>query len=1063
VDDTRRGLSCGSCGTELGPSAKFCSECGAPRTEAPRSAEYKQVTVLFADVVRSMDIAARLGAERLREIMTELVERSTAVVRRYAGTVDKFTGDGIMAVFGAPTALEDHAFRACLAALDIQAAAAKLANEVYARDGINLQLRVGLNSGQVIAGEIGSGAASYTAIGEQVGMAQRMESVAAPGAVMVSESTARLVGHLAVLGDPEQAQIKGTDRPVPTWRLLACQEGADRHSRRRGESKLVGRAWELNTVAAILDEAIGGSGCVVSFMGPPGIGKSRMVREAAAVAASRGIGVFAAHCESHASDIPFHAVARMLRSAFGIEDVDADKARTRVRELFPEADAEDVVLLHDLLGVREAPLPDIAPDAQRRRVTSLINGAALARQDPGVYVIEDAHWIDEASESMLAGFLAIIPQTPTLVLITYRPEYQGQLTRLPGVQSLALRPLSDAHTSVLTAELLGDDPSTGALTRLIATRAAGNPFFAEEIVRDLSERGVLQGNTGEYRLAASLAERADEVAVPATLQATIGARIDRLSPTAKHTLNAAAVIGSRFDTDLLAELVDDAADQGVAALIEAELIDQVRFTPRPQYAFRHPLIHAVAYESQLKSDRAKLHRRLAATIEARGSVDENAALIAEHAEGAGDLSAAFAWHMRAGAWTNTRDIASARTSWRRALQVADRLPEDNPDRMAFRVAPRTFLCATASRQDGRRAETGFEELRQLCDAAGDQRSLAIGMIGLVSASMMNVRRQEASRLADEQVHLLESIGDPVLTVGLLPMPMLAKHETGEMLEILRLSQWLIDLADGDFTKGNLVFGSPLTYCIAMRGIARACLGKAGWQQDFDRAAAAARNADTMTRTSAIFYTYVSAVAFGMVLPDDTALAHSAGNYEFAKQAGEDISVGLAESAHGVVLACRDGADRAAGIELLVQVRDRALDQQFTLTVPPIANSYIAREQARRGDLDGAIELARATVDDLATVGRCVWIVLATTVLVDALLTRRASEDLDEASVAIERLAAAPTDPGYVVNDIAVLRLRALLAQARGDDDSYRDFRDRYRAMATSLGFAGHMALADAME
>ncbi|WP_276207058.1 adenylate/guanylate cyclase domain-containing protein [Mycobacterium alsense] len=1060
MDDTpgalTPGLSCASCGTGLAATAKFCSECGAPRAEAARSAEYKQVTVLFADVVRSMDIATRVGAERLREIMTDLVERSTAVVRRYGGTVDKFTGDGLMAVFGAPAALEDHAIRACLAALGIQAAAATLSEEVRARDGITLQLRVGLNSGQVIAGEIGSGAGSYTAIGEQVGMAQRMESVAAPGAVMVSESTARLIGHVAVLGEPQEAQVKGTDRPVPTWRLIAVD---DRHARRRGESKLVGRAWELNTVAAILDEAIGGSGCVVSFVGPPGIGKSRMVREAAAVAVDRGVPVFNAHCESHASDVPFHAVAGLLRAALGIEDLDADKARRQVGELFAQADAEDLVLLHDLLGVREAPLPDVAPDARRRRVTSLINGAALERQEPGVYVIEDVHWIDEASESMLAGFLAIIPQTPTLVLLTYRPEYQGRLTRLSGVQSLALRPLNDAHTSALTAQLLGNDPSTRALAQLIATRAAGNPFFAEEIVRDLSERAVLQGDTGNYRLADSLLERTDEVAVPATLQATIGARIDRLSPTAKRTLNAAAVIGSRFDVDLLDELAEDADP---AALIDAELIDQVRFTPKTQYAFRHPLIHAVAYESQLKADRAKLHRRLAAAIEARGSVDENAALIAEHMEGAGDLPAAFAWHMRAGAWTNYRDIAAAHSSWRRALRVADRLPEDHTDRMSMRIAPRMFLCATASRQGGRSAETGFDELRHLCNAAGDQRSLAVGMVGPMTDSLMNVRREEASRLADEQVRLLESIGDPTLTLGLLSMALLVKHEMAEMAEILRLSQHVIDLADGDFTKGNLVFGSPLTYCLPMRGVARACLGLTGWREDFQRAMAAARHADAMSRASAVYYTYMSALTFGLVLPDDTVLAHSAGNYELARQAGEDIAESLSETVQGVVLASRGGADRAAGIELLVRARERALELQFTLVIPPFVDSYIARDWASRGDVDGAIELARTAFADMATAKRCVWLPLAVTALVEALVKRGADQDLDDAKVAIDRLAAAPTDPGYVVNDVALLRLRALLAQAHGDAESYRDYRDRYRAMAKSLGFQGHMALARAM-
>ena len=218
---TAAGLFCGSCGTELPPNAKFCNECGAPVTQPSRSAEYKQVTVLFADVVHSMDIAAAVGAERLREIMAELVDRSTAVVKRYGGTLSQFTGDGIMAVFGAPITLEDHAVRACLAALGVQEEAKRLAAEVHDRDGIDLRLRVGLNSGQVIAGEIGSGALGYTAIGEQVGMAQRMESVAPPGGVMLSASTARLVDGAAALGEPEMVRIKGADEPVMARRLLA--------------------------------------------------------------------------------------------------------------------------------------------------------------------------------------------------------------------------------------------------------------------------------------------------------------------------------------------------------------------------------------------------------------------------------------------------------------------------------------------------------------------------------------------------------------------------------------------------------------------------------------------------------------------------------------------------------------------------------------------------------------------------------------------------------------------------------------------------------------------------
>jgi class 3 adenylate cyclase len=240
---TAAGVVCGSCGTEVSAKAKFCSECAAPVMASTTAAEYKQVTVLFADVVHSMDIAAAVGAERLREIMADLADCCAAVVKRYGGTVDKFTGDGIMAVFGAPVALEDHAIRACLAALGVQEDAKRLAVAVQDRDGVGLQLRVGLNSGEVIAGEIGSGPFGYTAVGEQVGMAQRMESVAPPGGVMLSLSTARLVEGAATLGDAELVQIKGADAPVPAQRLLGMSEGHRAVGRAESNQSMATARW----------------------------------------------------------------------------------------------------------------------------------------------------------------------------------------------------------------------------------------------------------------------------------------------------------------------------------------------------------------------------------------------------------------------------------------------------------------------------------------------------------------------------------------------------------------------------------------------------------------------------------------------------------------------------------------------------------------------------------------------------------------------------------------------------------------------------------------------------
>src|SRR6478609_9418031 len=319
--------ACGACGTELRENARFCDACGSPVAAPATLAEYKQVSVLFADVVHSMDIAATVGAERLREIMADLVYRCTKLVHRYGGTVDKFTGDGIMAVFGAPVAMEDHAFRACLTALGIQDEIKRLAIDVRERDGLELQLRVGLNSGQVIAGEIGSGALGYTAIGEQVGRAQRMESVAPPGGVMLSDSTARLVEHAALLGEPELVSIKGSDESVTAHGLLGV--AVDHESTGPGQPTLVGRDVELHTVTGMLDRSVGGHGCVIGVAGPAGIGKSRLVRETMALAKSRGVEVFSAFCESHTREIPFHVVARLLRAVGGITDLDDEAARAR--------------------------------------------------------------------------------------------------------------------------------------------------------------------------------------------------------------------------------------------------------------------------------------------------------------------------------------------------------------------------------------------------------------------------------------------------------------------------------------------------------------------------------------------------------------------------------------------------------------------------------------------------------------------------------------------------------------------------------------------------------------
>jgi hypothetical protein len=973
--------------------------------------------------------------------------------------VDKFTGDGIMAVFGAPVALEDHAARACRAALGIQQEVTRLAAEVERRDGVDLQLRVGLNSGQVIAGEIGSGSLGYTAIGEQVGMAQRMESVAPPGAVLLSESTARLVEGAATLGESELVQIKGGEASVPAHRLLGVPEG--RHVVGRAESNLVGRRWEMSAVEGLLDRAVDGHGAVVGVVGPPGIGKSRLMREVSAMARRRNVEVFTTFCESHATDIPFRVVARLLRTAIGVEGLDAQAARAQVRARVRDADPEDLALFDDLLGIADPEVapPKIDPDARRRRLTALVNAAALARKTLAVYVIEDTHWIDAVSESMLAEFLTVIPQTLSLVLVTYRPEYEGALGRVAGAHTVALAPLSDQETAALITGLLGSDPSIGELGQAITDRAAGNPFFAEEMVRELAERGVLRGEPGAYTSVADVSE----VSVPATLQATIAARIDRLDPLAKRTLSAAAVVGSRFDLDLLTGL---GIEPVIPDLLAVQLIDQVSFTQQPEYVFHHPLVRAVAYESQLKSDRAELHRRLAGAIEQRepDSVDENAALIAEHLEGARDLHAAYGWHMRAAAWATNRDIAAARLSWEGAIRIADALPADDPNRLAMRIAPRTMLCGVAWRVHLNVAGDRFDELRELCTAAGDKASLAIGMAGLVVDHVFQGRVREASRLASEAWAVIESLGDTTLTVGLSTAPIYAKGESAEWSDALQWSQRVIDLADDDPSKGNFIFGSPLALAFMSRGDARFWLGRPGWRDDLRHGLAMARSADPMSYATVVTYAYTSAIPTGVLRPDDSAIREMEDALRIAERAGDDLAVALARMTLGLAQVHRlMAAERDLGQKLLAEEREMLLHRGSLLGDLPLVEVYLAREAARRRDHDEALPLMRATADHLFRDGRLLtWGVPATGVLVETLLDRGADGDVVEAEAAIERLAAAPADEGLVIRDIWLLRLHALLARAQGDAEAYTDLRDRYRDMATTLGFEGHMQWAEAM-
>ena len=583
-----------------------------------------------------------------------------------------------------------------------------------------------------------------------------MESAAPPSGVLCSLSTARLVDGAAHLGPVEEVAIKGSETPMPARRLFAIS--SSEMVLGRNEGLMVGRDADLNRLRSIFEN---NSAHLVGVVGAAGLGKSRLIAECSTLAANRGAQVVLARCDAHTATVAFRAVSRISRAMFAVNGLGDADARGRVLvqcggTLIP--DSADSQILFDVMGIADTDAPplQVSVDGRRRRLVKVMSEAVLARPERILFVLEDVHWIDAPSDEVLADFASVLNSTESMFVSTYRPEFGGALKQHAD-EVISLQPLTDAMAVRLVCQLLGNDPSLADLVQRIAVAAVGNPFFVEEIVRDLADRGVISGSRGGYRLVGGV----DEIGVPATVQAVLAARIDRLPAAAKAIVNAAAVIGNRFDFDTLNALLPETVSAPLADLVSAELIDQTEFVPRQRYRFRHPLVRTVAYESQLSAARAQAHRRLAVAIEARDptGVDEHAALIATHLEAAGELIDAYHWHMRSAAWLRPRDLPAARAQWDSARVISDQLSDDLDDVIAMRIAPRTMLISTESfvgiDPDG---DEQYRELRELALQVGDLRSLAIATAGRIMSFTFNETRvPEAASLASELEGLLRDM------------------------------------------------------------------------------------------------------------------------------------------------------------------------------------------------------------------------------------------------------------------------------------------------------------------
>jgi predicted ATPase/class 3 adenylate cyclase len=649
-------LVCPSCQHPNQPANRFCNGCGqelgatpatspgaspdrftSPRTYTPQhlaeriltsrgalEGERKQVTVLFADLKGSLELLADRDPEEGRKLLDPVLDRMMEAVHRYEGTVNQVMGDGIMALFGAPLAHEDHAVRACFAALRMQASVTRYGDEVQRSQGVPLQIRVGLHSGDVVVRSIGSDLhMDYTAVGQTTHLAGRMEQMAKPGSILVTAETRKLARGYVRVTALGSIPIRGLAAPVEVFELTGARYAPATLRTRTGSlSPFVGRGEEIRRLEQALQQTSGGRGQAVAVVGEPGVGKTRLFFELTRAPAAEGWLRLEASAASYGVNTPYFALTALLRSYFDVEegeppDIAREKVTSRMFALDDRlADAVPAVL--SLLEV----LPDGHPmrslDSGRRR--SAVQDAARrllfreAQRQPVLLIVENLQWLDPDSRTLLERLMDALPSVRLLLLVNFRPEFEHAWSNRSYYTQLRLDPLGAPGADELLAALVGADPGLAPLKSLLVRRTEGNPLFLEESVRALAETGGLEGRRGAYRLAGAL----HAVQVPATIQALLAARIDRLAPDDKRVLQAASVIGTDVPFPVLqaiADVPDEELRRGLARLQAVELLAEGTLFPELAYTFRHALIHEVAYGSLLQEQRRGLHARIVTAIE----------------------------------------------------------------------------------------------------------------------------------------------------------------------------------------------------------------------------------------------------------------------------------------------------------------------------------------------------------------------------------------------------------------------------------------------------------------
>jgi class 3 adenylate cyclase/predicted ATPase len=797
--------ACTQCGRPLSATAKFCPECAHPtgvaaapssgaRFASPESytpkhlaeriltskssveGERKLVTILFADLKGSMELLADRDPEEARKLVDPVLERMMEAVHRYEGTVNQVMGDGIMALFGAPLALEDHAVRACYAALRIQASLSTLEAQLLRSQGVSIQVRVGLNSGEVVVRSIGSDLRmDYTAVGQTTHLAARMEQIARPGTILVTADTLKLVEGYVEVTPLGLIPVKGLSDPVEVFEITGVGPVRRRLQAMatRALSRFVGRDTEIEHLLRALQRAGDGHGQLVAVVGEPGVGKSRLFFEFVRSHRARTWLVLESGSVSYGKATPYLPIVDLLKGYFKVEDRDGQRqVREKITGKLLTLDRALGPSVPAFLALFDVPVDDPEwqasdPRERRQRTLDAVKRLLLAesRVQPLLLVFEDLHWIDSETQGFLDTLFESLPTARVLVCVNYRPEYRHAWGGKTYYTQLRIDPLQAESAEAFLHALLGPDPGLDPLRRLLIERTEGNPFFLEESIRALVETGELVGERGAYRLTGSV----QTLRIPATAQAILAARIDRLSPEHKRLLQAASVIGKDVPMSLLHAITDegdDALRRGLTELQATEFLYETRLFPDVEYTFKHALTHEVTYGTLLSDRRRALHARIVTAIEQQYAerLGEQMELLAHHAVRGEAWEKAVVYVREAGTKAFTRSAyTDAVNYFTKGLEIVATLPKSaEPERheMALLLALGPTIQAIKG-LGAPEAERMFSRARELSERLGDTGATFQGLWGQWMAAAGQGRIRPARQIGGELLTLADRTKDRV--------------------------------------------------------------------------------------------------------------------------------------------------------------------------------------------------------------------------------------------------------------------------------------------------------------